>query len=102
MRRVESLLAVLSLLPGLALAQNGSIRGRVTDATRAPLSRATISAEAAGLRATSDEGTLRDSRRRGRHLHPARAAARLRATVGEGDGRPERRDAGLHAGRAGD
>ncbi len=55
MRRVESLLAVLSILPGLALAQNGSIRGRVTDATGAPLSRATISAEAAGLRATSDE-----------------------------------------------
>jgi len=46
---------VLSILPGLALAQNGSIRGRVTDATGAPLSRATISAEAAGLRATSDE-----------------------------------------------
>src|SRR6266496_3803962 len=37
MRRVESLLAVLSILPGLALP------------------RATISAEAAGLRATSDE-----------------------------------------------
>ena len=55
MRRVESLLAVLSILPGLALAQNGSIRGRVTDATGAPLSRATISAEAAGVRATSDE-----------------------------------------------
>src|SRR6058998_2501968 len=55
MRRVESLLAVLSILPGLALAQNGSIRGRVTDATGAPLPRATISAEAAGLRATSDE-----------------------------------------------
>ena len=55
MRRVESLLAVLSILPGLALAQNGSVRGRVTDATGAPLSRATISAEAAGLRATSDE-----------------------------------------------
>jgi len=46
---------VLSILPGLTLAQNGSIRGRVTDATGAPLSRATISAEAAGLRATSDE-----------------------------------------------
>ena len=42
MRRVESLLAVLSILPGLALAQNGSIRGRVTDATGAPLSRATM------------------------------------------------------------
>jgi len=55
MRRVESLLAVLSILPGLALAQNGSIRGRVTDATGAPLSRATISAEAAGVRATSDD-----------------------------------------------
>jgi len=55
MRRIESLLAVLSILPGLALAQNGSIRGRVTDATGAPLPRATISAEAAGLRATSDE-----------------------------------------------
>src|SRR2546428_12456624 len=56
MRRVESLLvAVLSVLPSVALAQGGSIRGRVTDATGAPLPRATISAEAAGLRATSDE-----------------------------------------------
>jgi len=56
MRRVESLLvAVLSVLPSVALAQGGSIRGRVVDATNAPLPRATISAEAVGLRATSDE-----------------------------------------------
>ena len=55
MRRVEILLAVLSMLPGLALAQNGSIRGRVTDASGAPLARAAISAEVAGLRATSDD-----------------------------------------------
>src|SRR5256712_2684829 len=56
MRRVESLLvAVLSVLPSVALAQGGSIRGRVVDATNAPLPRATMSAEAVGLRATSDE-----------------------------------------------
>src|SRR5438876_6840475 len=56
MRRIESLLlAVLALLPATLLGQNGSIRGRVEDASGAPLARATISAEAAGLRATSDE-----------------------------------------------
>src|SRR5437879_13922883 len=56
MRRVESLLVLmLALLPATLLGQNGSIRGRVADASGAPLARATISAEAAGLRATSDE-----------------------------------------------
>ena len=56
MRRIESLLvAVLALFPATLLGQNGSIRGRVADAAGAPLARATISAEAAGLRATSDE-----------------------------------------------
>jgi iron complex outermembrane recepter protein len=55
MRRVETLLVtVLSLLPAVALAQ-GAIRGRVTDASGAPLARATISADAPGLRATSDD-----------------------------------------------
>src|SRR5438876_6205455 len=56
MRRIESLLlAVLALVPATLLGQNGSIRGRVADAAGAPLARATISAEAAGLRSTSDE-----------------------------------------------
>src|SRR5438445_1348093 len=56
MRRVESLLVLmLALLPATLLGQNGSIRGRWADASGAPLARATISAEAAGLRATSDE-----------------------------------------------
>ena len=55
MRSVETLLAVLSVLPSLLLAQAGSIRGRVTDAGGAPLARAMISAEGSGLRATSDE-----------------------------------------------
>src|SRR2546427_8623510 len=55
MRRVESLLvAVLSVLPSVALAQ-GTIRGRVADAAGAPLARATITADAPGLRATSDD-----------------------------------------------
>src|SRR5438128_8464824 len=55
MRRVESLLvAVLSVLPSVALAQ-GAIRGRVADAAGAPLTRATITADAPGLRATSDD-----------------------------------------------
>src|SRR5216117_2999158 len=55
MRRVESLLvAVLSVLPSVALAQ-GAIRGRVADAAGAPLTRATISAEGSGLHATSDD-----------------------------------------------
>src|SRR5216684_2485113 len=56
MRRVESVLvAAMLCLPATLLGQNGSIRGRVADAAGAPLARATISAEAAGLRATSDE-----------------------------------------------
>ncbi len=55
MRRAENLLAVLSVLPSLLLAQGGSIRGRVADARGAPLARAMISAEGSGLRATSDE-----------------------------------------------
>ena len=54
MRRGDSLLAILFVLPSLLLAQ-GSIRGRVTDAAGAPLARALISAEGSGLRATSDE-----------------------------------------------
>src|SRR6266853_5507917 len=55
MRRVGKLLAILALLPATLLGQNGSIRGRVADASGAPLARATISAEGSGLRATSDE-----------------------------------------------
>src|SRR5438477_10981517 len=56
MRRVESLLVLmLALLPATLLGQNGSMRARVADASGAPLARATISAQAAGLRGTSDE-----------------------------------------------
>jgi len=55
MRRGETLLAVLFVLPSLLLAQSGSIRGRVADAARAPLARAIISAEGSGLRTTSDD-----------------------------------------------
>ena len=55
MRRRESLLAVLFVLPSLLQGQAGSIRGRVADAAGAPLARAMISAEGSGLRATSDE-----------------------------------------------
>ncbi|HEY3219147.1 MAG TPA: TonB-dependent receptor [Gemmatimonadales bacterium] len=55
MRRVENLLAVLSFLPSIVLAQGGSIRGRVADAAGAPLARVAIAAEGSGLRATSDE-----------------------------------------------
>jgi iron complex outermembrane receptor protein len=55
MRRVESLLIGLAVLPALLQAQGGSIRGRVADAAGAPLARALISAEGSGLRATSDE-----------------------------------------------
>src|SRR5882762_4124031 len=55
MRRVESLLAALSVLPSLLLAQGVSIRGRVADAAGAPLLRASVSAEGSGLRATTDD-----------------------------------------------
>src|ERR1044072_4360571 len=55
MRRAETLLAVLCMVPTFALAQGGSIRGRGADAAAAPLARASISAEGSGLRATSDD-----------------------------------------------
>jgi iron complex outermembrane receptor protein len=55
MRRVETLLAALAILPSMLLAQSGSIRGRVTDANGAALGRAQISAEGSGLRTASDE-----------------------------------------------
>jgi len=55
MRRAETLLAVLCVVPSLVLGQRGSIRGRVSDAAGAPLARASISAEGSGLRGTSDD-----------------------------------------------
>lgn len=57
MRRVASFLVLLfAFLPAVALAQ-GAIRGRVTDATGQPLSRATVSAEGSGLTtSTNDQG----------------------------------------------
>src|SRR2546428_3052913 len=55
MRRVEVLLvAVLPVLPSVAWAR-GTMRGGVADAAGAPLARATITADAPGLRATSDD-----------------------------------------------
>jgi iron complex outermembrane receptor protein len=55
MRRVGKLLALLGILPAVLLAQNGVVRGRITDAAGAPLARAIVSAEGSGLRATSDD-----------------------------------------------
>src|SRR2546430_15026814 len=55
MRRVARVLAGLSMLPSLALAQGGAVRGKISDAAGAPLARAMISAEGSGLRATSDD-----------------------------------------------
>ncbi|HEV8381075.1 MAG TPA: TonB-dependent receptor, partial [Gemmatimonadales bacterium] len=55
MRRAATLLVGLGMLPALALAQNGAVRGRITDAAGAPLPRAMIAAEGSGLHATSDE-----------------------------------------------
>src|SRR5436190_2081550 len=55
MRRAAIFLAGLCIMPSLALAQSGTIRGRVTDAAGAPLARASISAEGSGLSATSDD-----------------------------------------------
>ena len=57
MRRVASLLVLLALLPAVAVAQSGSIRGRVSDATGQPLARALIAAEGSGLTtSTNDQG----------------------------------------------
>src|SRR5882672_9156170 len=55
MRRVGKLLAGLAILPAVLLAQNGVVRGRITDAAGAPLARAVVSAEGSGLHATSDD-----------------------------------------------
>jgi len=57
MRRAETLLTtlLLALSPVVLAAQGGTIRGRVADAAGAPLARAQVSAEGAGVRATSDE-----------------------------------------------
>ena len=55
MRQAACLLAGLCILPSVALAQSGSIHGRVSDAAGAPLARAAITAEGSGLRATSDD-----------------------------------------------
>src|SRR2546428_8080425 len=55
MRRVARVLAAVSMLPSLALAQGGAVRGKISDAAGAPLARAMISAEGSGLRATSDD-----------------------------------------------
>ena len=57
MQRVASLLVLLALLPAVAVAQSGSIRGRVADATGQPLARASIAAEGSGLTtSTNDQG----------------------------------------------
>lgn len=57
MRRVASLLGLLALLPAVAVAQSGSIRGRVSDAGGQPLARALIAAEGSGLTtSTNDQG----------------------------------------------
>ena len=57
MRRADGLFTalLLALAPTLLAAQGGTIRGRVADAGGAPLARALVSAEGAGLRATSDQ-----------------------------------------------
>src|SRR5258707_7021620 len=55
MRRVGKLLAGLAILPAVLLAQNGVVRGRITDAAGAPLARALVSAEGSGLHATEDD-----------------------------------------------
>ncbi len=55
MRRVATLLAVAGMVPSLALAQGGAVRGKISDAAGAPLARAMVSAEGSGLRATSDD-----------------------------------------------
>src|SRR5262245_57790358 len=56
MRRGASVLAAaFMVLPSLLFAQGGSIRGRVTDAAGAPLSRALVTAEGSGLQTESDE-----------------------------------------------
>jgi len=76
MRRGASLLAAVLFVPSLLLAQGGgSIRGRVTDAAGAPLARATISAEGAGLITESDE----QGRYEIRGLSPGSHILRVRA-----------------------
>src|SRR5947207_625012 len=55
MLRVGKILGGLSMVPAVLPAQNGVVRGRITDAAGAPLARAVVSAEGSGLHATSDD-----------------------------------------------
>src|SRR4051812_35416626 len=87
MRRGASLFAVVLFIPSLLFAQ-GSVRGRVTDAAGAPLARASIQAEGAGLVAESDEQGRYEIRglSSGSHILRVRAlgyvAQAVRVTVG--------------------
>src|SRR6185436_14956056 len=87
MRRGASVLAAVLFVPSLLLAQ-GSIRGRVTDAAGAPLARASITAEGAGLITESDDQGRYEIRglSQGSHILRVRAlgyvAQAVRVTVG--------------------
>jgi iron complex outermembrane receptor protein len=51
----SALLFVLSMLPSLALAQTGVIRGRVTDSSGAPVAHAAVTVQGRMLHATTDD-----------------------------------------------
>lgn len=55
--RVPAMLVMMSMLclPSLASAQEGTIRGRVADATGTPIPQATIALDATAFRAVSNE-----------------------------------------------
>jgi iron complex outermembrane recepter protein len=104
MRRVVGLLAcaivACCMLNARLAAQGGVIRGRVADTTGAPLTRVSVSIEAIGARATTNEQG--DYEIRGVPAGPHSVRARLlgyvaqlvRVTVSEGQ--PTRQDFALH------
>ncbi len=94
--------AVLMLLVSAnrLAAQGGTIRGRVADSTGAPLARATVSIEALGARATTDDQgnyELRDVPA-GTHTVRARLLGYVpqMARVSVAEGQPARQDFALH------
>src|SRR5256885_1025695 len=104
MRRLVGVIACVVLMliatSGGVAAQGGTVRGRVADTTGAPLARVSISIEAIGARATTNEKGEYEIRGvpAGRHSVRARLLGYVpqivRVTVSEGQ--PARQDFALH------
>src|SRR2546426_8421188 len=104
MRRVVSVIAcavlILIATSGRLAAQGGTVRGRVADTTGAPLARVSVSIEAIGARATTNERGEYEIRGVPAGTHSVRARLLgyvpqiVRVTVSEAQ--PARQDFALH------